>query len=115
METQPDQARLDRLPKHAREEIILLRSNNAALQRKLSQGPADSNAFLDPYSDSPRPLGNNPMIKFIDGPDDLGGFHVQFIDGELKIQGVSPGYDDYFAVFPISGNYVSIKHVRKDA
>lgn len=114
MEPQHDQERLDKLPKHAREEIILLRSNVAHLERKLSVGPADSNAFLDPYGRAPRPLGNNPMIKFATGEEDeLEGFHVQFVDGELRIQGMAPRYDDYLAVLPMSGNYVAIRHVRK--
>lgn len=113
MNPQPDQERLDKLPKWVREEIVRLRSNVVYLERKLSIGPADSNAFLDPYSETPRPLGTNRMIKFHTGANELDGFHVQFVDGELKIQGVAPGYDDYLAVFPISGNYVSIKHVKK--
>ena len=116
MEPQHDQERLDRLPKHAREEIILLRSHVAHLQRTLSVGPEDSNAFLDPYSETPRPLGNNPVIKFVTGTDEkdtLEGFHVQLVDGELRIQGVAPAYNDYMAVLPMSGNYVAIRHVRK--
>lgn len=113
MEPQHDQERLDRLPRHAREEIILLRSNVANLQRKLSVGPADSNAFLNPHSEAVTPLGKNPLIKFSDEPDQFGGFTVQFKDGELFIQGMAPGFDDYLAVFPMSGNYVSIRHVKK--
>lgn len=116
MEPQHDQERLDRLPKHAREEIVLLRSNVAHLERKLSVGPENSNAFLDPYSSTPRPLGINPVIKFVTGTgeeDTLEGFHVQFVDGELRIQGVAPRYDDYLAVLPMSGNYVAIRHVKK--
>ena len=113
MEPQHDQERLDRLPKHAREEIILLRGNIAHLERRLSVGPADSNAFLSPHSEAVTPLGTNPLIKFSDEPDQFDGFMVQYKDGELFIQGMAPGFDDYLAVFPMSGNYVAIRHVKK--
>lgn len=103
-----------KLPKYAQSEIEVLRSNVASLERKLSAGPEDSNAFLDPYRDAPRPLGKDPVIQFRDTPDDsLAGFTVQFKDGELRVQGMAPAHDDYLAVLPMSGNYVAIRHVKK--
>jgi hypothetical protein len=111
---QHDQERLDRLPKHARDEIIKLRADVQHLRQKLSAGPEDSNAFLDPNSDSPTPLGRNPFIKFRTSENGYDGFTVQFKDGALLVQGMAPRVEDYLGVFPMSGNYVSIKHVRQD-
>jgi len=113
MDPQPDQARLDRLPKWAAEEIVRLRNKIDGLNRVISAGPADSNAFLNPYRDFPTPLGKDPTIQFRDGEDPLNGFTVQFKNGEILVQGMAPAYDDYLGVFPMSGNYVAIKHVKK--
>lgn len=106
-------ARVARLPKWAQDRIKLLESNVVHLERQLATGPADSNAFLNPYSESPTPLGKNPVVAY--GPHgDLKEFTVQFKDGELTIQGLAPSYTDYLAVLPQSGNQVLIKHLRKD-
>lgn len=105
---------LNKLPKYVAQEIERLSGNVEYLRRKLQAGPEDSNAFLDPHSEEPRPLGKNPVIKFQSGDGEMDGFVVQFVDGELKIQGVAPRYDDYLGVFPVSGNYVTIKHVKKE-
>lgn len=106
-------ARLARLPKWAQERIKLLEGNVVHLERKLATGPADSNAFLNPYSSAPTPLGKNPMVAY-GLRDGVGEFNVQFKDGELVVQGMAPSYVDYLAVLPQSGNQVMIKHLRKD-
>jgi hypothetical protein len=114
MNKQPDQERLDRLPKWAAEEIIRLRSKIVGLEARISTGPGDSNAFLNPYREgASTPLGKDPMIQFRVGEDALDGFTVQFKNGELLVQGMAPAHDDYLGVFPMSGNYVAIKHVKK--
>jgi hypothetical protein len=113
MSTRNDQERLDRLPKWARERILRLERNVEHLEAKLSTGPADSNAFLDPYSDSPRPLGKDPVIEFGARGEEMREFTVRYKDGELVINGMAPSFDDYFGVFPGSGNQVTIKHVKK--
>lgn len=115
MKAQDDQARLDRLPKHAREEIILLRNTVESLRAKLRVGPADSNVFLNPYGENPTPLGTNPMLQFKTGEraEDVEGFTVQFVGDELRVQGMAPSHEDYMAVLPMSGNYVAIRHVKK--
>lgn len=116
METQHDQDRLDRLPRHAREEIIRLRAEVEHLKGKLTEGDKDSNAYQDPYSTTPRPIGKDPVIRYEDSHREgwLGGFTVQFKDDELRVQGMAPHVDDYLAVFPTGGNTVVIKHVKKD-
>lgn len=110
---QDDQARLDKLPKWAREEIVCLRAKVDRLNALISAGPADSNAFLRPYSDAPTPLGKNPVIQFRTGHGELEGFTVWFKNDELLIQGMPPVHDDYLGVFPASGNCIAIKHVKK--
>jgi len=115
MKTQHDQEWLDRLTKKARDEIVGLREKVDSLEARLSVGPEDSNAFLDPYRDASRPLGKDPVIQFRTGdPDDsLSGFTVQFKGAALLVQGMAPSHDDYMAVMPMSGNYVKITHVRE--
>lgn len=111
---QHDQERLERLPKHAREEIIRLRDRVANLEAKLADGPADSNVFLSPHYDAV-PLGKDVYLGYkTEGPEDVDGFTVQFKNGSVLVQGMAPSHDHYLGVFPMSGNYVEIRHVKKD-
>jgi hypothetical protein len=113
LEEQSDRDRLERLPKWARDEIVRLRGDVEHLEAKLRCGPADSNAFLNPCSDSPTPLGKDPVIEFGERGEEMREFTVRYKNGELAINGMAPSMDDYFGVFPGSGNQVTIKHVKK--
>lgn len=109
-----EQERLSRLPKWAREKIVRQGETIEYLKDKLRQGPENANVFADPYSETPRPVGKDPVLRFDTGSDHrLEGFTVRFMDGELHVQGMAPHVDDYLAVFPTGGNTVIIKHTKR--
>jgi len=112
-EEQPDRERLARLPRWAQDEILRLRANVANLEAKLSAGPDNSNAFLNPNSSAPTPLGRDPYIKYVDDPERGNGFGVQYKDGQLIVQGTG-SWDQTFVVRPQAANAVTIEHIRKD-
>lgn len=115
MSTEENAARLAKLPKWAQQELASQEATIRHLRGRLAVGPEESNAFLDPYAEPPRPLGRNPVIEFGDRDQDHGNrdMTVRWKDGELIINGMAPSHDSYLAVFPVSGNQVMVKHVRK--
>jgi hypothetical protein len=73
MNTEPTDEQIDKLPKWAQRYIrtqqMYISNLNAHIDT-LSQGPDDSDTFVEHYSTYPtRPLGKSPIIKFKLGDD----------------------------------------------
>ena len=115
MKTNLTEEQLAKLPAYVRNEIERLVADGSSMERALRAGAEDSNTFLEPYNpQTRRPLGKDPVILFRTG-DGMKGFTVQFKNEELLVQGMAPSYEDHLAVFPMSGNYVAIKHVKRES
>lgn len=74
-----------KLPIWAQKELERLERDVDRYKAKLSEGPEDSRAFLNPYSAAPTPLGSDPRVQFKLGKDRFGhDFEVNLtIDGNL--------------------------------
>lgn len=55
---------ITKLPLWAQNKIQVLQNRLDSANAKLAAGPEDSNAFANPYSDAPQPLGKDPNIVF---------------------------------------------------
>ena len=82
---------MTRIPKWAQAAILELErkveqrdSTIRSLRAQLSAGPEDSRVFADPYSDSPRPLGSDPLVRF-GGPEFERTFDVQLSGGGIQV------------------------------
>ncbi len=100
-----------KLPKWAQARIARLENSVEHLNARLAQGPADSRAFADPYSDSPHPLGPDPHVRFIVGaPRHAGGrpphISVRLADGGLYVMA-----SDGLTIEPQSSNTCRIFNV----
>jgi hypothetical protein len=90
-----------KLPKYAQQELRRLRRDLEYFKNKLREGPEDSNTFADPFSDAPKPLGEDTIIQF-----QLNGSKVRVrIDGDvLDVNG-----GGRLAVYPRGGNAILIR------
>lgn len=96
-----------RLPKWAQAEFARLERDLKYWQAKASEGPEGSLAFADPYSDAPRPLGNDPHVKFVtkDGKE----FFVQ-LSPKFDLLEVRAG--DGIVVYPSAANSITLEARR---
>lgn len=106
------QDRVDRLPKWARDRIGQLEREVAYFQAKLSEGPEDSDTFLDPHADAPRPLGCGGTVRFVLRADERGAreyvdVRLDRADSFLVVRG-----SDGLAVFPAASNSLFVKLAR---
>jgi hypothetical protein len=107
MSTKP-QRNLARLPKWAQNEITRLRADLEYNEKKLAAGPADSLVFADPYSDTPRPLGN-PTVEF--GTERGRRFRVRLdADGLLEVSS-----DEGLKIQPRASNVIRLLPGRERA
>lgn len=104
------QARVSKLPRHARELIERLQRDLDYANERLAEGPEDSDTFADPYATPPRPLGTGTMIQFGSGD---GSFKVHFEDGQLCISFQAMGPRD-LAVLPWSANSVRLEPLYRN-
>lgn len=93
-----------KLPKWAQQELTRLERNLEHAKSKLAQGPENSRVFADPYSDTPRPLGD-AHIEFRVGPGIGQKFSVRIEGTDLYVMG-----SDGLAVFPEASNVVRVRH-----
>jgi len=106
--------RIAKLPQWAQNEFQGLERRLAEQSLKLQallDGPSDSNATLDPYSDYSTPLPRNPMIRhLLDGCTDY--LETKFDGKILTVRGVSnSGFDD-FLIVPALSNEIKIEFRR---
>ena len=96
-----------KLPKWAQTRIHNLERELAYWQEKFAEGPEGSRAFADPYSDAPRPLGNDPHVRF--ATDDGREFFVQLSPkfDRLEVRG-----NDGIVVYPSAANMVTLEDRR---
>lgn len=105
----PQEPDVTRLPKWAQRRLEVLEADLADARSRLAAGPEDSDTFADPYRDVPRPLGRGTMIRF--GDVEGGAFHVNFEDGQLRIQ-FSSLRSRGLVVLPESSNSVRVEGRR---
>lgn len=82
-------ARYERLPKWAQQEIVRLERDLAYAKARLADDPGNSRVFADPYSDPPRPLGYDTAIDFRFGEAWSERITVRIDRGGLKLHGGS--------------------------
>lgn len=92
-----------RLPKWAQREIERLENDLASANRKLAEGPEDSDTFADPYSDTPRPLGKGTSVEFRLGPEIADKIHVRIERGKVNVYG-----GDYLRIYPQASNVINV-------
>jgi len=104
-----------RLPKWAQHRITCLERDLLAAERHIQDGPRDSNATLNPYSQEMfTPLGRNVTVQF--GGEGSVKFTVKH-DGDknqLDIHTHGEKYGDRFVVVPRAGNSVVLMHTKVD-
>lgn len=93
-----------KLPVWAQRELERLERDLEYNRAKLRQGPEDSVAFAEPYSDAPRPLGPDPHIEFHVGG---GKVQVSIKNDALNIMGM-----DGILVAPQAGNVIRVIPTR---
>ena len=102
-----DAEKMARLPKWAQQRITVLEQNLARAHAKLNAGPDDSDTFADPYGEAQRPLGTGTRIDFVLRPGTGGSFHVNLVDGRLRVHG-----GDAVHVLPRAANAIEIELER---
>jgi hypothetical protein len=106
-----DDARMERLPKWARDEIKVLNMRLAEARERLSQGPENSDTIAEPFGDAPRPLGTGTIVRFTINPSDpddwASYFDVSLREGELRVRSGSART----AVLPESSNGFRVRLV----
>lgn len=104
------QGNLDRLPKWAKDEILRLEANVEHWQAKASVGPDDTNVFVDPYSDAPKPLHRRAHVRWTFDENVRRCRYVEVWQkgGELQIQASS----DTIAFVPQASNCGRIRLVN---
>lgn len=96
-------ARFERLPKWAQQEIERLERDLAYAKERLAEGDSESRVFADPYADPPRPLGYDTAVEFRFGDHWSDKIHIR-IDGDgLKVMGGSR-----LSITPEAANVVRI-------
>lgn len=99
--------RLEKQPRWLRERIKALEDALGQAEAKLAAGPEDSEAWSDPHSSSPRPLGKKPVVKF--GPTQQDWrFQVEYRAGQLHVHGIGATLLEEFVVMPRAANAVII-------
>lgn len=92
-----------KLPRWAQMELRRLRDDLADAQHRLTVGP-ESLVRADPYSDAPRPLGDDTTVEFtLPG----GKIRVRMEGDALDVHG-----GDSLAIWPRSSNGVRIRAER---
>jgi hypothetical protein len=84
----------------------------AQLTGQLTDNPDGSNVFAEPYSDTPRPLGRDTMIRFGNIDTEEGSWNVEVRDGELVIVFQSLLGRQGVGVIPLSSNSVKLRSVE---
>ncbi|HVH13099.1 MAG TPA: hypothetical protein VM759_08610 [Longimicrobium sp.] len=111
MSITPEQ--LTRLPKYAQDHITRLERDLETARKKVQDGPRDSNATLNPYSQELfTPLGKDVTIQF--GDEDGTNFTVKH-DGTkntLDIHTHGEKYGDRLVVLPRSSNAIILTHAH---
>lgn len=100
-----------KLVRDAQAAADLARRNLEYYEARAAATLEGSAVIADPYSDSPRPLGN-PLVKF--GNKDV-YFMVEFDAAEGILHVTGNGYkaiNDGLAVYPANGNAVKLKGGR---
>jgi hypothetical protein len=100
-------ARVDKLPRHARDLIERLQRNLDHANAKLAEGPCDSDTFADPYSETPRPLGQGTLVQFGASKHE-GTWKVHVEEGQLNINFQALGNYD-MVIIPVSSNVVRLE------
>jgi hypothetical protein len=105
---------MTRLPKWAQRRIEVLEMRVKELRARLAVGPEASNTFADPHTDSPRPLGEGTIVRFVLSrhPD---GTPLDYVDatiegGSEKRVYIRASYG--YAFYPNSSNAGYVKLVR---
>jgi hypothetical protein len=100
-----------RLPKWAQNRISYLERDLQAAHKKIQDGPVDSNATLNPYSQEMfTPLGKDVTIQF--GDVDGVNFTIKH-DGTkntLDIHAHGEKYGDRLVILPRSSNAIILTH-----
>lgn len=79
---------LTKLPKWAQREITALEGSLAHERARLSAGPEDSDTFVDPYAEAPRPLGKGPLVEYRLGTLRDERIHVRLNEyGDVEVRG----------------------------
>lgn len=98
---------LGRMTKKAADYIELLERNLAYAREKLAEGPEDSDTFADPYSETPRPLGQGTLVQFGASKHE-GTWKVHVEEGQLSVNFQALGNYD-MVIVPVSSNLVRLE------
>lgn len=100
--------KLDKQPQWVQRRIKDLEGQIERLEAKLVAGPEDSEAWADPHSSAPRPLGKRPVVQFGARDDDGVHYTVYYRNGQLTINGTGETIEEEFVVMPRAANEVVI-------
>ena len=97
-----------RLPKWAQAEITRLKSDVAYLRSRLMEGPENSTVVAEPYSDSPRFLGEDPVIEFKGIGMQPSSIRIKRLQLGSNVLVISTD-DNAIEVSPQSGNVIRVR------
>lgn len=107
-----------KLPKFARDRIAVLTRDLAYANAKLAEGPENNLAWAEPFSDAPRPLGDQPHVRIqvprpehhLSTGDQDSRFNIDvrlLEDGTVEVHG-----SHNLSVMPRSSNVVRLRLVK---